>query len=130
MQSDNDRGRRKEFWIRHIEEVCQEVKSWAEEKNWQTHEDKKLMSDNLGNYEAPTLSVKTSAGSIKVDPICTTAPISPELIHIRSLSTSKKVLLVRDTNDGWVLRDGPESDWQQPWGREAFFNIVNDLTSK
>ncbi len=127
MTVEIDWGAKKEAWVTQVQELCEEVKKWAEEKSWSVHEDvKQINEDHIGSYQAPCLILQSPQGRVHIDPIGCEIVGAAGRVDIFTWPALNRMLLVR-TGDRWEIRTDARVAWEKPWCEDTFFAIVSCL---
>lgn len=129
MKAEIDWGAKKKAWIKQVQELCAEVKQWAEEEKWAVKEtNKQISEDHIGSYEVPALVIQSTQGRIHIDPIGCNIVGAEGRVDIFTFPAMNRMLLVR-IGDAWELETDSRVTWPKSWSKETFVDIVKALAA-
>jgi len=129
MVQKQDWDAKKAAWIGQVNELCAEVKRWAEEEGWAVQEaGKEIVEDEIGPYEVPFLVIQTPQGQIHIDPVGCNIVGAKGRVDVLTWPALNRMLLVR-VGRGWEFQTDSRVRWPQPWGKETFLEIVKALAA-
>lgn len=120
---------KKEAWIIQVQELCAEVKKWAQDESWSVHEDfKKISEDHIGSYKVPCLILQSPQGRVHIDPIGCNIVGADGRVDIFTFPGLNRMLLIR-IGDHWELQTDARVAWSKSWSKETFVDIVKALAA-
>ena len=116
-------------WLARCHGVIADVKRWAQEENWSTHEDTLTMRQDpdLGEYQAPYIRVRLPGGEVHVEPVAwAIAGRYTGRIDLTSFPMSKRCVLVGD-GEGWKVRTDDGKWVRSGWSKKTFVRLAREL---
>lgn len=117
-------------WLRTVTNLEHIIKEWvAQEPGWTTEagETETIYEDALGDYTAPILTIHSPQGELHVEPIARNYP-GQGIVEMYAWPTLRRVrLLPNDTSGEWRVLTDSGIYLRQPWDRESFMALANDL---
>lgn len=129
MAKTKNHTKEREEWLALVRQLCDDIKSWAEEEHWFVHEDRKtIREEKIGEYEVPVLLIQGGAGRISVEPVGREIVGADGRVDIEAFPTFNRMVLVR-LKDKWVLKTDSYVEWPLPWSKEAFVDLARKLAA-
>jgi hypothetical protein len=127
MNPDEERAR----WIDMVSGFTDEVSDWAREKNWRVDVKPLERSEELlGTYHVPLLIIQTDRGAVIIEPVARVVAGFEGRIDVYSYPARFRVMLLRSSGNGvWRIRTDSRVYLPQPWSKETFVQLVQDLTA-
>lgn len=127
LDPDEERSR----WIDVVTAFTHQVSDWAREQNWRVEVKQSERSEELlGTYHVPLLIIQTERGAAIVEPVARVVAGSEGRIDIYAYPARFRVMLLRSSESGeWRIRTDSRVYLRQPWNRETFVDLVQDLTA-
>jgi hypothetical protein len=117
----------REDWLALVEELIEQVESWAKKRGWGTHRDTKPIQESpLGRYRVPVLSILAPAGRVQLDPIARYAIKSDGRVDLMAWPSCNRVMLIR-AGDRWKIKTDSGISWPQKWSQRTFVGLVESL---
>jgi hypothetical protein len=117
-------------WKSEVQQIVDTASQWAKEKGWDiVSEEKVITEDVLGSYEVPRLLIHRPDGRLVLDPIARYVVGASGRFEFCVLPSYDSALLVKD-DDGWRFYSQDKRDQGQPWSREAFYAVCNELVRR
>jgi hypothetical protein len=117
-------------WTQALTALEQELTVWAQAEGWQVQAfEKSLTEEVTGMYTAPDLTINTPDGGRLLVEVKGRGPINASgRVQISAWPTLFRVVLLHKPGaDGWVIRTDSGIPLHQPWNRETFLTLANDL---
>ncbi len=125
-----DWDKKKEEWINVVDQLIEQIKEWSDDKSWLSEKNEKtIREENIGQYPASCLIVKTPQGILSIDPVGRDIIGADGRVDIISFPSFNRMLLVRIDNN-WIIKTDSKIRWPSPWGKDAFYQIVDSLTEE
>ena len=120
---------KKNEWVKLVNELCDEMKIWAESQGWfvDKHE-KTITEEHLGTYIVHELFIKNSEGRLTIEPIGRNIIGAEGRVDICSFPTFNRMLLIRSENK-WHLKTDSLVAWPVSWSKKAFIEIAESLNA-
>lgn len=120
----------REEWLRAIQDLQNQVKTWAYmEAGWSTEwgEDHKVEEASLGIYTVATMNIYTPNGRLVLEPIARNYP-GRGIVELYAWPTLFRVRLLHTNSEkDWEVRVDSGFTLHQEWNRENFIQLAIDL---
>ena len=114
-------------WKSEVKHIVATASQWAKEKGWDVSAEEKLITEDvLGSYEVPRLLIHRADGRLVLDPIARYVVGAAGRFEFCVLPSYDSILLVKD-DDGWRFYSQDKRAQGQPWSREAFYVVCDEL---
>ena len=112
-------------WLAELDALMTDAEAWATAEGWATHREfKRITESKLGDYTAPSLSVRSpSGGTVYLDPVARHVTAADGLVDLCAWPTLRRLYLVRQGRR-WVLKTDSGIPWPQAWSPETFREVV------
>lgn len=120
-------------WTALVDSLFQKVQSWIGEghpSDWQVNFSKaEVTEESLGQYVIPILEIDTQSGRLFVEPIGLDVFGARGRIDLYAWPSLYRVMLLRssDPEEDWVIRTESGINWPNPWGKDSFLAIAEQL---
>lgn len=117
-------------WMRALMTLEQELIAWSGAEGWQILSSLKSITEAAtGQYLAPELVIETPGGERLLVEVKGRGPVEAAgRVQISAWPTLFRVVLLhKQGQDGWVIRTDSGVPIRQPWNRETFIMLANDL---
>ena len=117
-------------WQALVEQLADQVETWATERGWAVHRDvKQIKESGLGTYTVPFVSIHPPSGRVHLDPIArNVCGGSGGRVDLTAWPTSNRMLLLRAGNR-WRIRDDYGVAWREKWSPETFERMVEAVNA-
>lgn len=88
------------------------------------------MEGGIGTYSVPVLTVKTTTGTLTLEPIAYETPGSDGRVDIYAYPSLSRMLLLRRAGSEqteWTLRTNDGLNWPEAWSEQVFAHIARGL---
>jgi len=121
----------REEWVAACERLISQIETWATELNWSTHRADILLDEReTGPYTVPTVRVRLPGrAEIHVTPIARGIPGGNGRVDMESWPSLHRVRFIRRDGDTWEAITDSNVRLREPWTREFFTNLAQDLTA-
>jgi hypothetical protein len=128
--SDHDLEVRRDQWISRIKGLIDEIGEWSQSQGWSCARSEITMSEQLfGTYTVPALRVRTNAGQeLHVTPIGLHVVGAEGRVDLEAWPSLNRVRLV-GRQGGWEIVTDSNVPLREPWNRDTFLRLVQDLVS-
>ncbi len=117
-------------WLRTTEALQAQIASWVQQESGWTFketETKEVEDALLGNYPAVIWSILTTEGEVRLEPMQVDF-LGRRFVELYAWPTLRRVhLLYSPEMGGWRVRTDSGIFLRQPWNRESFVLLVQDL---
>ena len=120
----------REDWTLALTSLQRELTEWSEAEGWQVEAAAKSLTEAAtGSYMAPELDIITPGGERLRVEVKGRGPVKASgRVQISAWPTLFRVVLLhKPGRDGWVIRTDSGISLHQPWSRETFITLANDL---
>ena len=118
---------RRDQWIERVDAVINQAEKWAKAQDWATARTTRTIRERLlGEYTVPVLRVRLPLGEVHVIPVALHVVGADGRIDIEAFPTLNRVRLV-GRDDGWQIYTDSNVPLRQPWNRETFAQLAQDL---
>jgi hypothetical protein len=125
--SKDERAKERGEWLALVNELLDEIESWAVARKWPTHREKKpAYESELGKYTLPVLTILAPTGPIRVDPVARFVAGADGRVDLLGWPTMNRMRLIRQ-GDAWVMKPEYGMKWRGAWGEGAFARLVERL---
>jgi hypothetical protein len=126
-----DPDEERSIWTNIVTGFTDQVSDWAREQNWRVDVRQLERSEELlGTYKVPLLIIQTERGAVIVEPVARVVAGSEGRIDIYAYPARFRVMLLRSSESGeWRIRTDSRVYLRQPWNKETFVGLVQDLTA-
>jgi hypothetical protein len=118
-------------WTRAIRDLEKDVADWAKAEGWNVSASERVVSEeSIGDYAVPDLTIETPEGQRLILEVKGRGPASAAgRVQLFAWPTLFRVLLLRKSDDGWVIRTDSGIPLRKTWNRETFVTLARDLLS-
>lgn len=120
----------REEWTQALGTLERNVTEWAQEEGWQVHTASRgLTEDATGQYAVRDLVLETPQRERILVEVKGRGPLEASgRVQISAWPTLFRVLLLhKPGEEGWTIRTDSGIPIRQPWNRETFITLANDL---
>ena len=133
-----EKAAEREEWVRAVDKLMEEVKTWSHLQGWRTvGYEKQILDDSTQQeYEALVLDIITEPDysglcrevKLIVEPAFFDAARKSSRVDFSVWPTMYQVVLLYKTNQhDWTMSGDVRHHWPSSWGREAFIEIAGKL---
>jgi hypothetical protein len=116
-------------WVRRVNELTEQVESWAKARKWPMHrETKRIEESGLGAYTVPVLSILAPSGTFQLDPVARHVAKADGRIDLIAWPSMTRMMLVRIGNV-WKLKTDSGVMWPEKWGQRTFERLTEFLSN-
>lgn len=114
-------------WISRIDQLIQQIDSWAQARGWATARSQKTVNErSYGQYTVPILRVRLPTDEIHVLPVALDVMGTEGRIDIEAFPALNRVKLI-SRDDRWEIYTDSNVPLRQPWTSDTFAQLANDL---
>lgn len=115
-------------WTRTLHELTQQVSAWiASEPGWSIAPPDQIQPESVfGAYTLPLLLINSPHGKLALEDKGESLS-GRGIVEFYSWTTLRRVFLLPDTDGSWQVRVDSGFSLHQPWDREHFLVLANDL---
>lgn len=117
-------------WLRTVEDLASQIAQWvAAEPGWSFEQidTQEVEEVPLGKYTVSIWSIRTPEGEVRLEPMARNYP-GHGFLELYAWPTLRRVHLVPSESDrDWRVRVDAGFNLRQPWDREHFIILVQDL---
>jgi hypothetical protein len=123
-------ARRRDEWLGAIDNLRQQVQSWAEQQGWTVHPSEREIEEyDLGIYKVPILEIETPRGEVLLEPRGQDTWGGWGRVDLSAYPTLYRVRLLWKPGRDWVVRTDSGLDWPHPWGQATFVELTEGLVA-
>ena len=116
-------------WRALVEELADQVESWAKERHWSVHRDtKKIRETKLGTYRVPYLSILAPEGQVQFDPVARYIVGADGRVDLMAWPSGNLMMLIR-IGDSWKVETDYGKAFRGKWSQKTFERIVETLNA-
>lgn len=119
-------------WIRSVQQLEQDLTDWSTTAGWQVTKSERVVNEeSIGTYAVPDLVIETPAGERLVVEVKGRGPAAASgRVQLFAWPTLFRVLLLhKPGKDDWTVRTESGIPLRQPWNRDTFITLAEDLLS-
>jgi hypothetical protein len=118
-------------WIQALEQLTEQIQEWTTEKGWSvTIQPRPFFEEILGAYSVPDALIKTPQGQLSLEIKGRGLPEGAGRAELSAWPSLYRVLLLHRTGQpGWTIRTDSGISLHQPWNKETFLTLAEDLLS-
>jgi hypothetical protein len=118
-------------WQTTLAQLMKDVSEWIQDQpGWsiQPISQKQISEETLGTYTAPVLTIDTPQGRLILEPIARMVFGGRSTVEMYAWPTLYRVRLIRKAEeDDWIILTDSGIPLRQPWNRETFLTLAQDL---
>jgi hypothetical protein len=118
-------------WRTTLNHLIEEISGWVQEQpGWsvQPISQQEVAEEALGRYTAPVLTIDTPEGRLILEPMARMGFGSKGIVELYAWPTLYRVRLIqRPPGEGWDILTDSGIKLRQPWNRETFVTLAQDL---
>lgn len=119
----------REEWLHTVLDLKNQIKIWAsQEEGWTftRHEEREVDEVPLGTYTVEVWRLETPQGEVRLEPVARNFP-GHGIVELYAWPTAYRVRLIQAQDDQWRVLTDSGIYLHQPWDREHFKTLVQDL---
>ena len=116
-------------WLDQIGELADQIRGWvAQEPDWviTPYEENEIEEQILGTYSVTVWKINTPEGEVRLEPIARNYP-GRGIVELYAWPTLRRVHLLPGKDATWQVRVDSGFNLRQPWNRQHFTLLVQDL---
>jgi hypothetical protein len=118
-------------WVRVVRSLVRQIRAWVEaEPEWSvvSEQEKEVSERPIGRYAVPTLTFRTPDARVVIDSVARNIG-GKGAVELYVLPTLRRVKMLHDDAGGeWQILTDSGISLRQPWNRDTFVQIVEDMT--
>ncbi len=118
-------------WKAAVGALLGQVQQWVTEDRpeWIIESSTANVSEaSSGSYTIPVLEISAQNGRLILEPVGRDVFGAKGRIDLYAWPSLYRVMLLRSyTNQGWVIRTESGIDWPQPWAKNSFLAVADQL---
>jgi len=117
-------------WLDTVTGLQDQIRAWADqEPGWAftAQEERKIEEAALGEYSVTVWKIQTPDGEVRLEPVARNYP-GRGIVELYAWPTLRRVHLLPGAGENdWRVRVDSGFNLRQPWDREHFTTLVQDL---
>jgi hypothetical protein len=120
---------RRNEWVQRVSALADQVQQWAVAEGWSVERSEKNLHEQLlGEYGVPALHMRAPGGELYLKPIALHIVGADGRVDLEAWPTLNRVKLV-GREGTWQIVTDSNVPLREPWSRETFVRLVQDLQS-
>ena len=116
-------------WLVEIQTIIDQAKIWSQGRGWTTRQDQKvIVEENVGKYEAPILLIHTPQGRLLLEPVARDIVGAEGRFDFCVMPSYDSLALVK-FEGGWAFYSPVRQDLCLAWSEQAFEKVASELLS-
>ena len=119
-------------WTAAVDILFRQVQNWiadAHSEGWQlTFSSAEVTEESLGSYGIRVMEINANPGRLILEPVGLDILGARGRIDLYAWPSLFRVMLLRSfQEDSWTIRTESGIDWPNPWGKDSFLAIAEQL---
>jgi hypothetical protein len=118
---------RRRQWVARVETLIDQISQWATAEGWAIARTERSVNErSLGQYQVPLLRVRLPSGELHFIPVGLNVIGAEGRVDIEAFPALNRVKLIGHDHQ-WEIYTDSNIPLRQPWNRETFARLAQDL---